>query len=266
MAGRREIEQFYRRHARRSTTFGGGPRRSTDHDLLRTERTSRPLKTMATGEEGVMVQAFPAAGHGIGPGRRRRLPGHVRLVLALLLGCAVAPVRAMAAEEAVLLASNAPGYAPGMVIAAGEALRLPEGASVTLLLRSGLMLRLRGPLETSLEGVATPAARDGAPSAALLAEALRLRGVDASVIGGTRATSLALPPPARAGDVHVDVQRSGTHCLSRADAVWLINRPDGTAELALRRRGSTRPGRRALTALNGPTTCRSRTATGSRSW
>ena len=111
------------------------------------------------------------------------LPGLHRITAALsalLLGCA----GAHAAEDAVLLASTAPGYGPGMVVAAADRLLLPDGASVTLLLRSGQMLRLRGPLETSLDRVAVAPRNEG--SAVALAEALRLGGVDASVIGGTR--------------------------------------------------------------------------------
>ena len=99
---------------------------------------------------------------------------------------------ALAAEDAVLLASTTPGYAPGMAIAAGDMLRLPEGASVTLLLRSGEMLRLRGPLETALE-TAAPARNGG--SAVALANLFRARGIDASVIGGARASSVAFPAP-----------------------------------------------------------------------
>src|SRR5690349_16719024 len=68
-------------------------------------------------------------------------------VLALLLGCNAAH----ATEDAVLLGSTTPGYGQGMTVSLEDRLRLPEGASLTLLLRSGQVLRLRGPLDTSLE-------------------------------------------------------------------------------------------------------------------
>jgi hypothetical protein len=161
----------------------------------------------------------------------RKLPV---IVVALLLGCS-APGRTRAADSAVLLSATAPGYAPGMVLAPGERLLLPDGASMTLLLRSGEMLRLRGPLETSLD-LAAPAGQDG--SAAALAGAFRLRGLDASAIGGTRATQARrAPPPA---DIAVEVERSGTWCLGPSDAVWLLRPAAEPAEIGLRRRGSLR--------------------------
>jgi Domain of unknown function (DUF4384) len=161
-----------------------------------------------------------------------------RAVPALLLACAgAAGAGAARAEEAVLLASTAPGYTPGMVVAAGEPLLLPEGASVTLLFRSGQMLRLRGPAQASLD-LAAPARREGVVTA--LAEAFRLRGVDASVIGGARATGFARVRP-QMQDVMVDAQRSGTYCVGPADTVWLTRPPAATeATLALRRRGNLR--------------------------
>ena len=153
----------------------------------------------------------------------------LRALPALLLAAAGA-----SAEEAVLLASNAPGYAPGMVLAAGERIRLPEGASVTVLFRSGQMLRLSGPAETELDLPATPR-RDGA----LLAEALRLRGVDATVVGATRATGPARQQP-RAQDVVVDAQRSGTYCVGPADTVWLTRAAGPGGGISLRRRRALR--------------------------
>jgi len=164
------------------------------------------------------------------------LPGLHRITAALsalLLGCA----GARAAEDAVLLASTAPGYGPGMVVAAADRLLLPDGASVTLLLRSGQMLRLRGPLETSLDRVAVAPRNEG--SAVALAEALRLGGVDASVIGGTRAAAFG-PQRPRASEVTVDVQRSGTYCIGPADTIWLAQPLADAPGLTLRRRGNLR--------------------------
>ncbi|MFC7691008.1 hypothetical protein ACFQY5_16975 [Paeniroseomonas aquatica] len=144
---------------------------------------------------------------------------------------------ALAAPDAVLLASTAPGYGQGMVITASDRLLVPEGASITLLLRSGQVLRLRGPLETALDRAAAPEREAG--SAVALAEALRLRGIDASAIGGTRATLPAARRPVPQ-EVAVDVQRSGTYCLGAADTVWLQRTQAGPADIALRRRGSLR--------------------------
>ena len=153
--------------------------------------------------------------------------------LATLLLAAAAPAQA---ADAVLLASTAPGYAPGMVIETGEKLSLPEGASVTLLFRSGQMLRLRGPAEAAID-LPEPTRREGL--AAALAEAFRLRGVDASVIGATRALGVA-PPQPQPQDVSVEAQRSGTYCVGPADTVWLVRATAGPGSLTLRRRGSER--------------------------
>jgi hypothetical protein len=150
---------------------------------------------------------------------------------ALALGWAGAAT----AEDAVLMASTAPGYAPGTVVARGERLSLPEGASVTLLFRSGQMLRLRGPLEASLD---PPAATRREGVAAALAEAFRLRGVDASVIGATRATAFGRPVP---GEVAVEATRSGTWCVAPQDTVWLVRPPPAEGgTVSLRRRGMQR--------------------------
>ncbi len=151
---------------------------------------------------------------------------------AFLLACG-APATA---GEVVLLASTAPGYAPGTVLGAGEKLLLPDGASVTLLFRSGQMLRLRGPAETALD-LPAPARRDGLVAA--LAEAFRLRGVDASVIGATRASGFGRPRP-QPQDLPVELQRSGTYCVGPADTVWLLREAAEPTNLALRRRGSQR--------------------------
>lgn len=63
---------------------------------------------------------------------------------AVTLGCGhTATVRA----EAVVVASSAPGYAQGQLVSDGQAVRLPDGASATLLFANGRLLRLRGPYD-----------------------------------------------------------------------------------------------------------------------
>jgi hypothetical protein len=162
-------------------------------------------------------------------GRLRRLRG---VLLPALLAAWSAGATA---EEAVLLASTAPGYAPGGVLASGDRLSLPEGTSLTLLFRSGQMLRLRGPAETALE-MPPPARREGI--AAAFAEAFRLRGIDASVIGATRASSFGRPRP-QPQDVAVEATRSGTWCIGPGDTVWLVRPPAADASRILLRRAGT---------------------------
>jgi len=156
-------------------------------------------------------------------------------LLAALMLSLTTRAGAAAGEDAVLLSSTAPGYAPGMVITASDRLALPDGASATLLFRSGQMLRIRGPFEGALNA-AEGRSGETAPG---LAKALQMRGVDAAVIGGTRAVSAAR---ARAApdDVRVDPQRSGTYCLKPGDSVWISRPAEDGGRYGLRRRGNTR--------------------------
>ncbi len=136
----------------------------------------------------------------------------------------------VAAQDAVFMASTVPAYRPGAAVSLGERIIVPEGGSLALLFRSGQAVRMQGPVELVLELPATPR-REGL--AAALAEALRLRGVDASVIGATRA-GLA-PVPVRPRDIAVDVTRGGTWCIGAADRIWLSGPGlQETRELVLR--------------------------------
>jgi hypothetical protein len=155
-------------------------------------------------------------------------------MLVLLLGCGAA----LAAEDAVLLGSTAPGYSQGMVLGLEDRLRIPEGASLTLLLRSGQVLRLRGPLDAAVERSLGEARGTG--SATALAEALRLRGIDASAIGGTRTASPLGPARPQPQEVPVDIGRSGTYCIGTADTIWLTQPPAERPAIALRRGGNRR--------------------------
>jgi hypothetical protein len=157
-------------------------------------------------------------------------------VLATLLALLVSA--APRAEEAVLLASTAPGYAPGMIVAESERLTVPDGASATLLFRSGEMLRLRGPFEGPLGPAEVRAG--GAASIVALAEALRRHGVDAAVVGGTR--SLAVPSRRQIPETEllVDPQRSATYCVGPGSAIWIARTDEPSDNLFLRRRGIVR--------------------------
>jgi hypothetical protein len=155
------------------------------------------------------------------------------VVGALLPGLPVAA--APGADDVVLLASTAPGYAPGMVVTATDPLHLPEGASMTLLFRSGQMLQMRGPFDGTLSSMHSPADTD---SVTTLAGVFRMQGVDATVIGGARAIHIVGLREAGT-DIQVNPQHSGTWCVHDADLIW-IARPDSDGQFALRRRGSVR--------------------------
>jgi hypothetical protein len=144
--------------------------------------------------------------------------------------------RGAVAAEAVLLASTVPGYVPGMVVSSTDRLSVPDGASATLLFQSGEMLRLRGPFDGTLE---QQKANGGGSAVAMLADMFRLRGVDATVIGGTRSTGAA-----RSGhdldEVLVDPRHSGTYCIEPTSSVWIAHPADRHAVYALRQNGSLR--------------------------
>jgi hypothetical protein len=157
------------------------------------------------------------------------------LLMALLLSpCARAGMAAT--DTAVLLSSTAPGYVPGMVITANDRLELPDGASAMLLFRSGQMLRIRGPFTGTLS---VAEGRSGDVTPGLLAKVLQMQGVDAAVIGATRAVSTVRPRLAP-DDVQVDPQRSATYCLKPSDSVWISRPSEEGSSYALRRRGNTR--------------------------
>lgn len=158
------------------------------------------------------------------------------VVLAPLMLPASSHAATAPGDDAVLLASTAPGYAPGMVITADGRLTLPDGASATLLFRSGRMLRVRGPFEGALTAVAARLEAEAAPSAA---KALPMQGVDAAVIGGTRAIN-AVRLRTAPDNIRVDPQRSDIYCLKSDDFVWIRRPTDEGGSYSLRRRGNTR--------------------------
>jgi len=160
---------------------------------------------------------------------RRAVAGLLAAVAALL-----GPMRQGGAEEAIVLSSTAPGYAPGSAVADGQALRLPERTSLTLLFRSGEMLRLRGPLDRSLTQLRASGRETSLQS---LAAALRVSGVDAAVIGGTRA---AARPRGEDDDVLVAFERTATYCLAPTTPLWLTRASTGPLVVGLKRGGTLR--------------------------
>lgn len=159
-----------------------------------------------------------------------------RAVRGTLLACAVAlgVVAAARADDAVVVSSTVQDYAPGSTVADRDTLRLPERTSIVLLFRSGEMLRLRGPLEKSLAQL-----REANRSTSLqaLAAALRVSGVDAAVIGGTRAAG---GPQIGQGEISVILEQTATYCLSPAATLWLRRATTGPQLVGLQRAGTLR--------------------------
>lgn len=155
-------------------------------------------------------------------------------LIRMLCSAAVALLSGTAAlaEEAVILDTTAPGKMPGTIIAEGQSFSLPDGSSATLIFRSGQMLKVHGPFSGSL-----PSASGG--SAAGLADALRLQGVDVSVVGGSRDLGPSARRAVEGGDIRIDPQRSSTYCIGRHDTLWL-RRPVGGGDLGIRHRETVR--------------------------
>ena len=138
------------------------------------------------------------------------------------------------AEEAVLVASTAPGYSPGMIIPDGTAVSLPEGSRTTLLLRSGRMLELGGPFQG-------PIPTTQANSSALAAvTALIDQRVDMSAAGATRNGAPLTARVTGGRQITVDVEHPATYCLGPADAIALQQPAIGDQTVMLERAGNRR--------------------------
>lgn len=130
-----------------------------------------------------------------------------RLLLFLTLLLFPASVQA----DAVVLNATAPGLKPGQVIGPEVVLRVPEGASATLLLSTGRMIKLSGPYD----GPAATAA-DATPGGALNS-LFGGKGVDISSLGGTRTVWLPALEAAHAGaEVVIDTAEAATWCVPAA--------------------------------------------------
>jgi hypothetical protein len=138
------------------------------------------------------------------------------------------------AEDAIVLTSTAPAYVPGAVVADAQPLRVPERTSLTLLFRSGEMLRVRGPIDKSLAQV-----RDAnrATSLQSLAAALRVSGVDAAVIGGARTAG---KQQSGDNDVMVALEQTATYCLGPTATLWLTRIKTGPQLVGFQRAGTLR--------------------------
>jgi hypothetical protein len=155
-----------------------------------------------------------------------------RAVYGALLACAILTVAH--ADDAVVVSSTARDYASGSTIAESDTLRLPEKTSVTLLFRSGEMLRLRGPMSKSLAQL-----REANRSTSLqaLAATLRVSGVDAAVIGGTRAAG---GRQIEKDEISVILEQTATYCMSPAATLWLRRATTGPQIVGLQRAGTLR--------------------------
>src|ERR1700745_3129643 len=82
------------------------------------------------------------------------------------------------AEDAVLVSSTVAEYVPGTVLTESQTLALPQGASATLLFKSGTLVKIRGPFNDTL----MPGRAEGQDAAAFVQE-LKSGGANVSVLG-----------------------------------------------------------------------------------
>ncbi|WP_155903778.1 hypothetical protein, partial [Azospirillum brasilense] len=84
----------------------------------------------------------------------RTLSGLVATALTLAaVGAVGVTAGRAAAEQAVVVASTAPGYAQGQLVPDGTAVTVPDGANAMFLFANGRMLRVKGPFDGPLVGL-----------------------------------------------------------------------------------------------------------------
>ncbi|MBI3113091.1 MAG: hypothetical protein HYZ04_01085, partial [Rhodospirillales bacterium] len=135
----------------------------------------------------------------------------------LMVGVVLAAIALPAsAADLVVVASSAPGVAPGSVVKSDAVLKIPAGASVTLISGTGKTVTLKGP-HSGPPG----AGGDGAGSPDLIASLSGLlTGSERET--GALGTMRALAPTAPPTDPWViDVGQSGDHCVAAAGAATL---------------------------------------------
>lgn len=146
---------------------------------------------------------------------RRTLSGLAGAALALAAFGAVgfAAGRA-AAEQAVVVASTAPGYAQGQLVADGAAVSVPDGANALFLFANGRMLRVKGPFDGPLDRMPDGSGWSGV----------------GSLVGGERffqtdlGAARAVGSPMQKGEEQVftiDPGRAGTQCAKSGGTVLL---------------------------------------------
>jgi len=141
------------------------------------------------------------------------------VALAFVLGC-LAAAPAMAAE-AVVVASTAPGYAQGQVVADGAAVTLPDGANALFLFANGRMVRVKGPFEGPLDKMPEGSSWNGVGS---LVGGERFFQTD---LGAARALSSPLQKGAEQAFT-IDPGVAGTQCV-KAGSTPMLQKPSDPA-------------------------------------
>ncbi|MDQ2103347.1 DUF4384 domain-containing protein [Azospirillum isscasi] len=122
-----------------------------------------------------------------------------------------------AAEQAVVVASTAPGYAQGQLVPDGAAVNVPDGANAMFLFANGRMLRVKGPFDGPLDRMPDASGWSGV----------------GSLVGGERffqtdlGAARAVGSPLQKGEEQVftlDPGRAGIQCVKSGGTV-LVRKP-----------------------------------------
>lgn len=126
-----------------------------------------------------------------------------------------------AAEQAVVVASTAPGYVQGQLVPDGAAVSVPDGANAMFLFANGRMLRVKGPFDGPLDRMPDASGWGGV----------------GSLVGGERffqtdlGAARAVGSPLQKGEEQVftlDPGRAGTQCVKSGGTV-LLRKPGDPA-------------------------------------
>jgi hypothetical protein len=131
-----------------------------------------------------------------------------------------------AAADLVVVASTAPGVAPGSIVKSDAVLNIPAGAAVTLISAAGKTVTLKGP------HAAPPGTGGGGAGSADLIASLSglLKGPEreSGALGTMRAVAL---PAAPTDPWVIDVGQSGDHCVAAAGVATLWRGSSGPARV-----------------------------------
>lgn len=134
-------------------------------------------------------------------------------VIAAFMAVAALPA---GAANLVVVASSAPGLAPGQIVHSGDPLEVPNGARVTLISETGNTVTLTGPHSGPAEIAAGPGGNDGLLVS--LSGLLSGPNRETASLGTMRA---AAPPPSPTDPWVIDTGAWGHHCVPARDPVVL---------------------------------------------
>ncbi|CAO3433821.1 DUF4384 domain-containing protein [Azospirillum doebereinerae] len=140
----------------------------------------------------------------------------------LAVGITLSPIAW--AAEAVVVASTAPGYALGQIVADGASVTVPEGAGVMLLFASGRTLRIKGPYAGPFDSLRNSTQDMGArPSLGGLVSSERFVQTD---LGAARTFGSPLNKAAERAFA-IDPGVAGTYCVPAGGKPVLTRPRDG---------------------------------------